>query len=189
MIDTVNGCAKKDISFEVAETGYGEFAVEIRLYFAPESGEKAIYREHYLTLSPYGDEKQKARQEKDNVVVAERLETIEFNEPTSDFAKMMMSEEQFHWLKVKKGRGKGKKPEYVLEGDVEPSAQLPQKAPGGSGEGSGPSGGAWSVQYEKQVLAQLEKSREAIDSLLEDEKRRMEQRRKELEKLGGGVKA
>ena len=189
MIDPTNNCAKKDISFEVAETGYGEFSVEIRLYFAPESGEKAVYREHYLTLSAYGDEKQKARQEKDNVVIAERLETIEFNEPTSDFAKIMMSEDQFNWLKVKKGRGKGKKPDYVLEGDVIVSAQLPEKAPGGSGEGSGPSGGAWSVQYEKQVLAQLEKSREAIDSLLEDEKRRMEQRRKELEKLGGGVKA
>lgn len=186
MIDPDKGCAKRDISFEVAETGYGEFSVEIRLYFAPESGEKAIYREHYLTLSPYGDEKQRAKQEKENLVVAERLEMIEFNEPTGDFAKMMMSEDQFNWLKVKKGRGKGKKPDFVFEGQVEPSAQLPEKA---IGEGSGPNGAAWSAQYEKQVLAQLEKGREKLDSMLEEEKRRMEQRRKELEKLGGGVKA
>ncbi|CAK1364320.1 Protein AF-9 [Cercospora beticola] len=188
LLDPATGAAKKDISFEVAETGYGEFAVEIRLYFAPESGEKAIYREHYLTLSPYGDEKQKARQEKDNFVVAERLETIEFNEPTSDFAKMLMSEDQFNWLKVKKGRGKGKKPDFVFEGNVEPSSQLPEKALPGSGEGAGMSGGAWSVQYEKQVLAQLEKSKEKIDEMLEEEKKKMEERRKELEKLGATIK-
>ncbi|EMC93820.1 hypothetical protein BAUCODRAFT_211740 [Baudoinia panamericana UAMH 10762] len=77
--------------FEVSETGYGEFGVEIRLYFAQESGEKAVYREHYLVLAPYGSEEQKARQERENLVVAERLETIEFNEPTQVLAQLGQS--------------------------------------------------------------------------------------------------
>lgn len=168
--------------FEVQETGYGEFAVEIRLYFAQESGEKAVYREHYLVLGTYGSPEQKDRQEKENKIVAERLETIEFNEPTAEFYKTLTSEDQFNWLKTKKGRGKGKKPDFVFEGDVEPTAQLPEKADTSSG-GLG-SGGAWSGQYERQVMAQLEKSGKILDNLVDEEKRKMEERRRAMEEVG-----
>ena len=170
--------------YEVQETGYGEFGVEIRLYFAPESGEKAVYREHYLVLAPYGSEEQKARQEKENLVVAERLETIEFNEPTQEFLKQLTSEDQFQWLKVKKGRGKGKKPEWVFEGEVEPTAELPEKAAGEVGLGAG---GAWSKGYERQVLAQLEQSKASLEQAVEAERRAMETRRKKMEEAGIAV--
>ncbi|KAF2720215.1 yeats-domain-containing protein [Polychaeton citri CBS 116435] len=83
-------------SFEISETGYGEFGVEIRLYFPPESGEKAVYREHYLVLSPYGSEEQQEKQKAKNLVVAEKMETIDFNEPTQDFFKTLTSEDQFN---------------------------------------------------------------------------------------------
>ncbi|KAK4502731.1 hypothetical protein PRZ48_006157 [Zasmidium cellare] len=171
--------------FELSETGYGEFGVEIRLYFAPESGEKAIYREHFLQLQTYGSDEQKARQEKENKIVAERLETIEFNEPTQEFFRTLTSEDQFNWLKVKKGRGKGKKPDFVFEGDVEPTAQLPERADT-SGGGLG-AGGAWNVQYEKQLLSSLEQSKNTLEQMVEEEKRKMEERRKEMEKLGMAV--
>jgi YEATS domain-containing protein 4 len=172
--------------FEVTETGYGEFGVEIRLYFAQESGEKAVYREHYLVLGAYGSDEQRQRQERENKIVAERLETIEFNEPTADFLKLLTSEDQFNWLKVKKGRGKGKKPEFVFEGNVEPTAKLPEK-PADTGAGGLGSGGAWSGMYEKQVLAQLEQSRKALDEMLEEEKKKMEERRKKMEEVGARV--
>lgn len=169
--------------FEVSETGYGEFGVEIRLYFAQEAGEKAVYREHYLVLAPYGGEDQRARQERENKIVAERLESIEFNEPTQDFFRTLTSEEQFNWLKVKKGRGKGKKPDYVFEGDVEPSSQLPEKgAEGGLG-----AGGAWSVQYERQVCAQLQQAQGILDQMLEEERRATEERRRKMEEVGAAV--
>jgi YEATS domain-containing protein 4 len=173
--------------FEVQETGYGEFGVEIRLYFAPESGEKAVYREHYLVLAPYGSEEQKAKQEKDNHIIAERLETVEFNEPTVEFFKALTSEEQFNWLKVKKGRGKGKKPDYVFEGDVDPTAQLPEK--GGDGSGGLGAGGAWSVVYERQVVSQLKEAEKVLDSSLDAEKKAMEERRKRMEELGVAIAA
>lgn len=172
--------------FEVQETGYGEFGVEIRLYFAQESGEKAVYREHYLCLAPYGSDEQKARQEKENKIVAERLETIEFNEPTPEFFRTLTSEDQFNWLKVKKGRGKGKKPDYVFEGEIEPTAQLPEKADTSGGLGAG---GAWSVQYERQVLAQLKESEKVLDAMLEEEKQEMEKRRERMEELGVAIAA
>ncbi|KAK3117969.1 NuA4 histone H4 acetyltransferase complex and the SWR1 complex subunit [Teratosphaeriaceae sp. CCFEE 6253] len=177
--------------FEVSETGYGEFGVEIRLYFAPESGEKAVYREHYLVLAPYGSEEQKARQQRENVVVAERLETIEFNEPTQEFFKAMTGEEQFNWLKVKKGRGKGKKPEMVFEGEVEPTAQLPEKGTvlGDAVQGGSGAGGAWNRMYERQVLSQLGQCGASLEQHLEEEKRGMESRRRKMEELGVAISA
>ncbi|KAK5109859.1 hypothetical protein LTR62_006466 [Meristemomyces frigidus] len=175
--------------FEVLETGYGEFGVEIRLYFASESGEKAVYREHYLVLAPYGSDEQKAKQEQDNLVVAEKLETVEFNEPTTDFFKTLTSEDQFNWLKVKKGRGKGKKPDFVFEGEVEPSAELAEKPfTGVSGVGAG-AGGAWSKVYEDQVLRGLAQSAASLEQAVEEERRVMEGRRKRMEELGVAVGA
>lgn len=173
--------------FEVSETGYGEFGVEIRLYFAQESGEKAVYREHYLVLGAYGSDEQRARQEKENKIVAERLETIEFNEPAADFFRTLTSEDQFNWLKVKKGRGKGKKPDFVFEGDVEPTSQLPDRADTSHG-GLG-AGGAWSVQYERQVLAQLGQSKSALDQMIEEERRKAEARQKKLQEVGASIAA
>lgn len=177
--------------FEVTETGYGEFGVEIRLYFAPESGEKAVYREHYLVLGAYGSEEQKARQEKENLIVAERMEIVEFNEPTQEFFKTLTSEEQFNWLKVKKGRGKGKKPEFVFEGEVEPSVQLPEKAGGtGSGSGAGASaGGAWSLQFERQMIGQLKESERVLMEAVKQEQTAMEERRKKMQEMGMQVTA
>ncbi|EJD53663.1 yeats-domain-containing protein, partial [Auricularia subglabra TFB-10046 SS5] len=39
--------------FEVSETGWGEFEVQIRIFFVPESGEKPITFYHHLKLHPW----------------------------------------------------------------------------------------------------------------------------------------
>ncbi|KAL0950114.1 hypothetical protein HGRIS_010111 [Hohenbuehelia grisea] len=39
--------------FEVSETGWGEFEIQIRITFIPESGEKAITLYHHLKLHPW----------------------------------------------------------------------------------------------------------------------------------------
>ncbi|QIW96081.1 hypothetical protein AMS68_001599 [Peltaster fructicola] len=155
--------------FEVTETGYGEFGVEIRLYFPSES-------------------EQQDRQKRENLVVAERIESIEFNEPTQEMYRSLTSDDQFQWLMTKKGRGKGKKPEYVFEGDIEPSAQLPEKTgrEGASGAGAG---GTWSKQYERQILAQLGESAKMLDGMIADEKEQLEKRRLRMEELGKRVDA
>lgn len=177
--------------FEISETGYGEFGVEIRLYFPPESGEKAQYREHYLVLGYYGSEEQMERQKRENSIVAERIETVEFNEPTQDFYKSLTSEEQFNWLKTKKGRGKGKKPEFVFAGDVPPSAQLPAKPTGeGAGKGDEPGkGGVWSAQYERQVVSQLDASEKQLSRMIDEEREAAERRKARMQELGKKIDA
>lgn len=181
--------------FEISETGYGEFGVEIRLYFPPESGEKAQYREHYLVLGAYGSEEQQERQKRENWIVAERIETIEFNEPTTDFFKNLTNEEQFNWLKTKKGRGKGKKPEMVFQGDVPPSAQLPEKASANVGGGEAlkgmeaGKGGVWSAQYERQLVSQLEASEKQLLRMIEEEKSAAEARKAKMAEVGKKIDA
>ncbi|KAF9782210.1 yeats family protein [Thelephora terrestris] len=39
--------------FEVSETGWGEFEVNIKIYFVPEAGEKQITLYHHLKLHPW----------------------------------------------------------------------------------------------------------------------------------------
>lgn len=177
--------------FEISETGYGEFGVEIRLYFPPESGEKAQYREHYLVLGHYGSEEQQELQKRENFIVAERVETVEFNEPTGEFYKTLTNEEQFAWLKTKKGRGKGKKPEMVFQGDVPPSAHLPDKPVGEAlMKGGEPGkGGVWSSQYEKQLVSQLDASEKQLSRMIEEEKAAAEKRKARLVELGKKIDA
>nr|OQO27289.1 hypothetical protein B0A51_04974 [Rachicladosporium sp. CCFEE 5018] len=162
---TIESANVKDGCFEIQETGYGEFGVELRLYFPTESGEKAQYREHYLVLTYWGSPEQQAAQEAKNWIVSERVETIEFNEPTVDFAKTLTSEEQFNWLKVKKGRGKGKKPD-------------------GMGAGA-----AWSQRYERQVISQLTSSEKILQGMIEEEQGKMEERKRRMEELGRAIES
>ena len=64
--------------FEVTETGWGGFNIDIRLHFQPISGEKAQYRQHFLQLEKYGDDKMQAEQERSGCVRSEFLEVVQF---------------------------------------------------------------------------------------------------------------
>jgi YEATS domain-containing protein 4 len=86
---------------------------------------------------------------------------------------------------VKKGRGKGKKPEMVFEGDVPPTAQLPEKSPD-SGGGMG-SGGAWSKQFETQLVTHLANCKRALEEEIAGEEKSAEKRRKALQELGAAI--
>ncbi|KAI5286451.1 NuA4 histone H4 acetyltransferase complex and the SWR1 complex subunit [Ascosphaera acerosa] len=70
--------------FEVHETGWGEFEIQVKLYFVPESLEKPQTLWHTLTLHPYGEdaEGRKARRE---VVRSVNYEEVVFNEPVEQF--------------------------------------------------------------------------------------------------------
>lgn len=163
--------------FEVHETGYGEFEIELRLYFDSTSGEKAQYRFHRLRLEPYGDEAQQQKQREKNLVLAETCEIVEFNEPSQEFFAKLTSEDQFGHLRKKsaggkgggKGRGKGTKIEY--EGDKEPSANLPEK---------GSENVPWSREMERKVLDMLKDAQRELDVSIEQERQKAIARQKKL---------
>ncbi|KAL8793201.1 MAG: hypothetical protein Q9195_004231 [Heterodermia aff. obscurata] len=86
--------------FEVTETGWGEFEVQIKMYFVAEAAEKPQTVWHFLRLHPWeGDvEGKKARGE---AVGSRTYEEVLFHEPTEALWEVMTGGGG--------GRGKGKK--------------------------------------------------------------------------------
>ena len=166
------------LPFEVSETGYGEFEVELRLYFDSSSGEKAQYRFHRLRLEPYGDEAQQARQREKNSVVAETCEIVEFNEPSQDFFAKLTGEEQFAYLRKKsggkgagRGKGRGKTDKIEYEGDKEPTANLPERSTEHT---------PWGRDMEKKVLDMLASAQRELDQAIEQERQKAQARQRKL---------
>jgi YEATS domain-containing protein 4 len=129
--------------FELEETAYGGFMIGIKMYFVQASGEKWQQRTHFLQLDPYSGEpdpdKQEAEKEKmrrANMVRAEQIEVIEFNEPNEALWDALTDESQWDYLRParakskSKGRGasQAKLPDYPPPPNGEYAAgQLPEK--------------------------------------------------------------
>ncbi|KAI9887227.1 MAG: NuA4 histone H4 acetyltransferase complex and the SWR1 complex subunit [Watsoniomyces obsoletus] len=74
--------------FEVTETGWGEFELTIKLYFVPESGEKAQTLWHSLKIHPYGPDAETQRAER-RPVISQNYEEVIFNEPSEQFYEIL----------------------------------------------------------------------------------------------------
>jgi YEATS domain-containing protein 4 len=61
--------------FEVTETGWGEFEIQIKIHFIPEASEKPLTLFHFLHLHPYGPNKDEEK-EKGMTVDAFQYEEI-----------------------------------------------------------------------------------------------------------------
>ena len=90
--------AAEEPPFEISETGWGGFQIDVRLHFQPFTGEKAQWRSHYLQLEKYGDDKQQAKQEAAGCVRAEFLEVVQFNEPTELLFDALTDDKQWDHL-------------------------------------------------------------------------------------------
>jgi len=146
--------------FQIEETGWGGFNIEIRLFFAPEVGSKPEYRNHFLQLEPYGSEEVQKKQTEDGMVRSEFLDWVEFNEPTEGLFEALTEETQ--WA-VPKGAGKGKNKRGstigsagvgIGEGTVELADVTSEDTP-------------FSKQLESQILAVLRKAEKDVDVELE----------------------
>jgi YEATS domain-containing protein 4 len=97
-------------TFEVHETGWGEFEITIKLYYVPESLEKPQTLYHHLRLHPYGEtEEEKELMRKRGQVPAIVYEEQLFNEPYENFYEILTSP-------AEKGKGTGKT--KVLKGGM-----------------------------------------------------------------------
>lgn len=166
--------------FQVQETGYGEFDIEMRLYFDSSSGEKAQYRLHRLRLEPYGTDEAIRKQKAANMVTAETCEIVEFNEPSQEFFAKMTAEDQFAHLAKKgggaKGRGaKGRGSKAVeYEGGREPTAGLPER---------GSEQSPWSKELEKKMVDMLGTAQKELDVAIELERKKAVERQKRMSEV------
>lgn len=169
--------------FEVTETGWGGFSIDVRLHFQPISGEKAQYRQHFLQLEPYGDEKQQAEQERTGCVRSEYLEVVQFNEPTEALYEALTSENQWDYLVPANPKG-GKKAQMA---GYRPDGRPKRGFPNGERTAQLPERGGDDVPFsQEQELGLVEQFRQKIaqvqKELDEEDKKRaaVEQRLKEL---------
>ncbi|CAI4036001.1 hypothetical protein SMKI_14G2130 [Saccharomyces mikatae IFO 1815] len=87
--------------FELTETGWGEFDINIKIYFVEEANEKVLNFYHRLRLHPYinplsnstnGNEQDTTNHNgKDAEVSSVYFDEIVFNEPNEDFFRILMS--------------------------------------------------------------------------------------------------
>ncbi|KAH7044038.1 yeats family-domain-containing protein [Macrophomina phaseolina] len=168
--------------FEVRETGWGGFTVEIRLYFQPYVGEKHAVRSHYLYLEPYGPPDNVERQRNANLVKAEILDFIEFNEPT-EVLYAALTDEDRQWPPEGTGRGKGKgaaaaaaqaAAQRKAAGQEDRSVELPERATERN---------PYSKQMEETFVRLFKQAEVDVDKQIEEltkKKEKVEARRREL---------
>ncbi|KAK4146217.1 yeats family-domain-containing protein [Dichotomopilus funicola] len=85
--------ATKNQPFLLRETGWGEFEITIKLYYAPESSEKPQTLYHHLRLHPYGrtDEEKETMRLNGGEVISWAYEEQLFNEPYEPFYEILTS--------------------------------------------------------------------------------------------------
>ncbi|KAL8891281.1 MAG: hypothetical protein Q9205_005726 [Flavoplaca limonia] len=155
--------------FEVTETGWGEFEVQIKLYFVPEANEKPQTIWHHLKLHPYG-EKAEEQREKKEPVVSECYEEVVFNEPVEAFYDLLTSSGG------PVGRGKGSKGSKQASmsgkkaGQEERVAELPFN-------------GTYSQKEEGKELDRLGQAIKTVELMVREERRKLEEREKTLADL------
>ncbi|GAB1192368.1 transcription initiation factor IIF, auxiliary subunit [Aspergillus pseudonomiae] len=155
--------------FEVTETGWGEFEIQIKLYFVPESMEKPQTLWHSLKLHPYGPDAEAMKERRDQVT-SQNYEEIVFNEPV----------EQFHDLltggaasaQPQKGKG-GKNTKQSGQRNVRTAEIPPNDSPGNP----------YSKATENKELDRLGEASRTVEQMIKEEKERLIDREKRLAEL------
>jgi len=158
-------------TFEVHETGWGEFEITIKLYYVSESLEKPQTLYHHLRLHPYGEtEEEKELMRKRGQVPAIVYEEQLFNEPYENFYEILTSP-------AEKGKGSGKT--KVLKGGMvssvgERTALIPlQNRPGSE----------FSTETENLLLTDIKNAAAKVLAMVEDAKREVAEKEATLAAL------
>lgn len=76
--------------FELTETGWGEFEINVKIHFVDEANEKMVSFYHHLRLHPYHNVKAEPQAPNDEISSIYYDELV-FNEPNEDFFKILVS--------------------------------------------------------------------------------------------------
>ena len=171
--------------FEITETGWGEFEVQIKLFFVPEAGEKSQTVWHALKLHPFGVEgsEERGRMERGGEVRSECYEEVVFSEPVEGFLDVLTTPAENRGKAAGAGAGagagKGKKGAGLMVGP-DRGAELPVRdAPGV----------VYSQEKEQTQMVLLKEAGRTVEALMKVEREKLrerEQRREELGREGGG---
>ncbi|MCJ1271898.1 NuA4 histone H4 acetyltransferase complex and the SWR1 complex subunit [Lobaria immixta] len=183
--------------FEVTETGWGEFDVQIKLHFVPEANEKAAALWHGLKLHPYGPDAEGQKERKENIV-SQHYEEILFNEPSEALYEILTSGPPSPQSAVA-GRGKGSKGSKQIPLSAGSQGTTRRGVVAGSGGGGGGGertaeiphsdtpGNPYSQKTEGAELDRLHEATKTVDAMVKEERARMEERDRLLKELQRGT--
>lgn len=155
--------------FEVTETGWGEFEIQIKLYFVTESMEKPQTLWHSLKLHPYGPDAE-ARKERREVVVSQNYEEIVFNEPVEHFHDLLTGGSATQ--QPQKGKG-GKNAKQAAQRNGK-TAEIPYNETADN---------PYSKTTENKELDRLVEAGKTVEQMIKEEKERLIAREKRLAEL------
>lgn len=148
--------------FEVVETGWGEFEIQIKLFFVPESNEKPQTLWHSLKLHPYGPDAE-GMKERREIVVSQNYEEVIFNEPVEPFYEVITGGPA-----GSVPRGKGKNAKAGRTADI-PLADTPKNP--------------YSRATENKELDRMSEATKTVEQMIKEEKDRLVEREKRLAEL------
>ena len=156
--------------FEVTETGWGEFEIQIKLYFVSESTEKPQTLWHSLKLHPYGPDAE-GKKERREVITSQNYEEVLFNEPVEQFYNLLTAGTAAAGGPSKGKSGKGAKQAQQPSGRTAeiPYADSPKNP--------------YSQKTEGKELDRLGEAIKTVDQMLKEEKAKLLDREKKLEEL------
>lgn len=154
--------------FEVSETGWGEFEIQIKLYFVPESTEKPQTLWHSLKLHPYGNDIEGKRERREKVT-SQNYEEVIFNEPVEQFYDILTG-----GFGSGPAKGKsGKHTKHAQQGFGR-TAEIPlNDSPGNP----------YSKATEAAELDKLSEASKTVDQMIKEEKLKLTEREKRLAEL------
>ncbi|KAJ6032659.1 Protein AF-9 [Penicillium herquei] len=150
--------------FEVVETGWGEFEIQIKLYFVPESNEKPQTLWHSLKLHPYGPDAE-GMKERREVVISQNYEEIIFNEPVEPFYEVLTGGPAGA---APRAKGKNSKQGAGRSAEI-PTSDTPKNP--------------YSRVTENKELDRMAEAMKTVDSMIKEEKERLVEREKTLAEL------
>ncbi|KXG47902.1 uncharacterized protein PGRI_017720 [Penicillium griseofulvum] len=152
--------------FEVSETGWGEFEIQIKLYFVPESNEKPQTLWHSLKLHPYGPDAE-GMKERRETVISQNYEEIIFNEPVEQFYEILTGGS----AGGQTGKSKGKNTKQIGQSRT---ADIPM---------SDAPGNPYSRMTERKELDRMAEATQTVEQMIKEEKERLIEREKYLAEL------
>jgi YEATS domain-containing protein 4 len=156
----------------VTETGWGEFEIQIKLYFVPESTEKPQTLWHSLKLHPYGNDIEGKRERREKVV-SQNYEEVIFNEPVEQFYDVLTGGGNLAGSQQPKGKS-GKAKQAQLQNGGGRTAEIPD---------SDSPGNPYSKATEHAELERLNGALKTVDQMIKEEKNRLVEREKKLAEL------
>ena len=157
--------------FEVTETGWGEFEVQIKLFFVPEANEKPQIIWHGLKLHPYGPDAEAQRERRDTIT-SHNYEEVVFGEPVEAFYDILTG----GGPPPAPARGKGSKgsKQAVMKRSSERSAEIPYAESADN---------PYSRKTEDAELDRLNEALKVVEGMLKEEKAKLAEQETTLEEL------